>query len=427
MDAEKVVSLTRSLIPKFFLMFLRGTSLVSKFLLLVVMGRYLTLADIGIYGLVLGAAVLYTQAAGWGFGFHLNRHMVTAGVEEKRMLFAHQWGVFFYTYLATILLSVPFFFPGALQFSHMDVAATALALFIVIGEHAANELTRLLITTKRALKGNLLLFLNTAGWSFPVVCLLFLVPSTRSLDVILGAWCFFKVIVLILGMWWCREYIENPRFFLRDSLFVPRTWVLEHIAPSLTVYVAFLANVVLLYVNRFTVGAFLGIDEAGLFTIYWSVVYAFYMLAKTGFIQTSSPAMIEVHKDKDAYRLKVGSLYKQTGIFAVVSGICLAVLAPWLFALMHKTKAVENLPFFYALLVCGIVRLIAMVSFYALYARHDDKILMKGMLATVALGVPVSVVSIMTMGLWGAVLSEGFFALAMLLILVREYRKKVSA
>lgn len=426
MDIQKIISLVIPLIPKFFLMFLRGMSIVSKFLLLIVMGRYLSLADIGIYGLILGAGVIYTQAAGWGFGFHLNRHMVTAGLPEAQTIFARQWGVFFYTYLATIVLSAPFFLPEASGYTHMDSVTTALALFIILGEHISFELSRLLITTKRAMKGNILLFLRTAGWAFPVVGLMLLSPAARSLDAVLGAWCVSNVLAFILGMWWCREYINRPWPFVKNSLLIPCEWLRAHIGPSITVYIAFLANAVLMFVNRYTVGGLLGMEETGLYTLYWSVVNAIYVLAQTGFIQTAYPAMIEVREDAGEFWQKTISLYKQTVFFAIITGICISVIAPWLFVLMNKAEATDNLPFFYALMCAGIARLISVVSFYVLYARHNDKELMKGMLATLALGIPFSIISVMTFGLWGSALSEGFSALAMFAILAWTYRK-VSA
>lgn len=423
-----LIEIVQKFLPSLIIMGLRGLSLGIKFILMILMGRYLELSAIGIYGLLVGVSLIYSQMAGWGFGFNLSRVMVTTEGEERQVLLAHQWGIFLYTYLLTGVALAAFVLSPWGQSEAVKAVTSWMAVVIILSEHASVEQSRLLISTKHAIKGNILLFIRTAGWAIPISFALVLMPQFRTVDAVLWAWAAGGGLSVLLGAWWSRTYIVSWRNFIRDLVYVPFSWLRDHTKTSVIVYTAFSISVVMTYLNRFSTSIFSSLDETGLYTLYWSIINAIHVLGSTGFIQTAYPDMIECRADSVAFHQKVVALYKQAIVFSIICSLAIAGSAPWLFPLMHKAAAVDALPIFYVMLLGGVVKLLATVSFYVLYARHNDKSLMNGMFVALAASLPVSFLFVYAFGLWGAAISDCVYALVLLVVLMKIYaREKISA
>jgi O-antigen/teichoic acid export membrane protein len=161
---------------------LRLVGLSFKLLLLVALTKFTQLEDVGIYGLVLGASVVFSHFAGLGVGINLNRRIsVSKNIKFRRKIFQWQWKAFLLMYLAICVFSLLVYFFSDNWHLHILI----LILFICIAEHASSELTKLMLALHQQVLANVVLFCKTGAW-IPFVIVAFLLSSkSRNIEFVL--------------------------------------------------------------------------------------------------------------------------------------------------------------------------------------------------------------------------------------------------
>jgi O-antigen/teichoic acid export membrane protein len=346
------------------LMALRIGSMAAKFLLALYTARYLGLADLGIYGLLVGAATMVPWALGLGITVWTMRQIAVMPRGEAAACVTTRLALT----LVLHLVGQPIAF--ALNASlgapiPWPVAFAGGAILLL--EHLACDASDLLLARGRALFGAVLLFVRAGLWPFAVIAWGLASPAARTLDVLLIGWlagltttAIALAVYLLIDERW-RALALRPR------------WMIGGIRQSVPLYIKDLAGSLNLYLDRFLISLFLGLEATGVYTLFWSVANVVHNLSVASLVQPRLPQLIEgARRGPDAFRTIERKLQREvlvwTALLAIGAAVVLPLILPWL----GRPQLQANLAVFWLVLAATTLRIGADSYGFALLALHRD-------------------------------------------------------
>jgi O-antigen/teichoic acid export membrane protein len=376
------------------LMALRIGSMTAKFLLALYTARYLGLADLGIYGLLVGAATMAPWALGLGTTDWTMRQIATMPRAEAAPLVTTRLALTLVlhavlqplAYLLNAALGAPVGWPIAF-------AAGAILLL----EHVACDAGDLLVARGRAMFGAWLLFIRAGLWPFAVIALGLADPASRTLEFLLLAW--------IVGL--SLAWIALALYLLREArwraLALRPRWLAAGIRSSVPLYIKDLAGALNLYLDRFLISGLIGLEATGVYTLFWSVANVVHNLSLASLVQPRLPELIDTATRGPApfralerkLQIEVGAW---TALLVAAAALTMPLILPWL----DRPQLGLSLPVFWLILAAMTLRIGADAYGFALLALHRDTaiavISVGGVIASAALNVAL----IPAFGLMGA-------------------------
>ncbi|HJU66311.1 MAG TPA: hypothetical protein VJ596_11565, partial [Gemmatimonadaceae bacterium] len=162
---------------------LRGLTLVSKFLLLLGLARYLAPEELGVYGVFVGTVGIAVYVLGFDI-YVYNTREILAQEERHRPAIIRDQAIFhLLAYAVTLPLLLGVFVGGFLAWRY-----AALFYIVLIFEHLSQEAYRLLLVLSRPIAANMLLFVRAGAWVLPVLLAVFWASDLRRIEVVLAAW-----------------------------------------------------------------------------------------------------------------------------------------------------------------------------------------------------------------------------------------------
>ncbi|HWM46865.1 MAG TPA: hypothetical protein VNR11_08125 [Xanthobacteraceae bacterium] len=387
---SRLKSQTRPLV----LMALRVGSMAAKFLLAIYTARYLGLADLGIYGLLVGAATMAPWALGLGTTEWTMRQIATMPREDAaacittrlaQPLVLHAVAQPL-AYALNAALGAPIPWPIAF-------AGGAILLL----EHVACDASDLLLARGRAMFCAMLLFVRAGLWPFALIAAGMIYPPSRSLGWLLAFWiggltlaCVALAIYLASGGRW-RLMALRPR------------WLLEGIRASVPLYIKDLAGALNLYLDRFLVSLFLGLELTGVYTLFWSIANVVHNLAVASIVQPQLPQLFDAaRKGRESFHATERRLQIELGAWTAALAIGALVLMPLLLPLIGRPLLAEHLSVFWIVLAAMVLRTGADSYGYALLALHRDRAIAVISVAGVLCSAALNTVLVPLLGLPGA-------------------------
>ncbi len=352
---------------------LRVLSLAAKLLLTLYMGRYLGLADMGVYGLAFSAIMIATVVLGLRIDFVVARDLVGASpfealrkIRDEMVFFGANYLVFAVFMLALGLLKVapPFLL--------------AAVFLISILENISAALYTNLISMGRPVLSTFLFFIRAGLWCFAVVAAGLLWPETRNVESIFIAWAIGEAVSIGLTFWVWRhlpwdKVIRTP---------IAWDWIKAGVIQCFPVWLGTIGAAMAFSVDRFVVSHFIGLKEVGIITFYSSFATALLSLAQSGIFSFAYPKMIKYHKqgDTEAFWREAWSAGWQVSLFVLVSAGIVGALIPFSAPFFGKPELANEAWALWLILAAIWVRANADTFYYILYARHQDKPLWLGAL-----------------------------------------------
>jgi O-antigen/teichoic acid export membrane protein len=390
------------------LLAMRGGSTVAKFLLAIYTAHYLGLADLGIYGLLVGAVTIVPAVVGFGMTDWIMRKIVDLPRADALPLVASRLGLT----LSIHLIVQPFAFAiDVLLGEPIALPIAALCGAILLLENLGSQAADMLIARRRVLLAYWLTFLRTGAWPYPVMAIGLLHPETRTLEFLLLGWLGMLVAncLIMIGL-----VIPDGRWrHLR-----PRVGSLLHdLHGSLLLYVKDVSVTVSMFIDRFLISLFLGLELTGVYTLFWSIANVVHSLSVNGVLQAQLPHLIATAQSDDQPKLRALERYLQieTGIWALLLTLAAAVATPLMLPYLDRPLVQEYLPIFWVILFATLLRVAADSYGFMLLALHRDRaiaaVALGGAIASAALNLVLTPLA----GLWGAaaayvLTSSGLFA-----------------
>jgi O-antigen/teichoic acid export membrane protein len=404
---------------------LRGFTLASRFLLSVLLARMLSPGEMGQYGLITAVLAFALLATGLEFYSHTLREMVPASPAKRAQIIGDQVALGLVAFL--VIGAVVGIAVLAGQF---PLWLAPWFLLILATEHVSLEATRILIITSRPIRAYIGVFLRGGIWVYAITPLMLAEPSTRSLGTVLSWWTFGGVLSILFAAFSLREL---PWRELRNKR-PDWKWIGAGLRTARPFMLTAVGALTISYVDRFMIDGIVGRSALGIYTFYSTIAIGLLSLGASISQQFLPKIIVGFASGVEAYQKVIRSFFwSMLGVAGGLIALAAAIIVPLLMFLQLKGYA-ESVGVFFLMLPGVLLRVLADVPSYALYAARADRDLLVCNLGAAVISVALNLIFIPVMGIYGAALSSCAASALLLLGLtllttrrIRNYRMEPSA
>lgn len=377
---------------------LRALTLVSRFLLSLLLARMLSPDEMGQYGLLTAVLAFALLAIGLEFYSYTLRELVPATPARRARIIADHMAL-----SCVALLAVGIAVVGAVAMGQFPKRLAPWFLVILVTEHVSLEATRILIITWRPVRAYIGVFLRGGVWVYAIALLMFAAPSTRTLETALAWWAFGGAMSIAFSAFslsdlpWSELKGYRPDVkTIREGLWTARPFMLTAAGA-----------LIISYVDRFVIDATVGRAPLGIYTFYSTILIGMLSLGGSVSHQFLPKVISGYAAGTKSYKAALRSF--SWSMLALASGTMVVAglaMAPML-AILGLTAYAASIGVFYALLPGIFLRMLADVPSYALYAARSDKYLLICNLGSAAVSTILNLLLIPRLGIYGAALASG--------------------
>lgn len=395
-SAERIAGASKGDLTAVLIICLRGGLLIARFLLALFIARFIGLEELGIYGLIAGAAAVLQIVLRFGVFSKLSRDSVHNDLPALTHDLRH-YGIGTLTLYGLLL---PLTLALGWYFDHTSLALLVWAVIMV--EHVINDVVALMTNLDRPASANMLYAFQSAAWIYLYVALALMFPALRTLDWVLGFWIAGSLLALAFAARLTRAWPWSDAF--RRPL--EWLWFRKNALASWRLYLSEVIAVLTLYVDRYLLSLFLSLELVGVFVLFWQMASAVANLVGAGVLQVYRPRLIRAGRRSDADGFQ--SLYRESLSRSLAASALLSlIVAPAAYLLIPFSKqplAMQYLPLLGLMLACLQIRIWADAAKNAAYARHLDHWTMQSHLLSLFTGAALSAALIPVYGLYGIIL-----------------------
>lgn len=348
---------------------LRIATLASKFVMTLAIAQYMSLADLGNYGLMASATSFSVYLIGLEIHSFVNREGIGGNKEKWGQLLVKQLSF----YLITTLVAIPFFFMVSLL-GMGD--ATFLPYFVVITivEQFSQEAYRTLIALNDQFSAAFCLFIRSGLWAYLVTGALMFGIGNITLTQIYMIWIGFGVVAMLVAYGLIFFKYTNLRALKFDF---DLAWAKIAVRHSLIFLIGTLISRLIAVADRFLVNKFDTKENLGIYVFYTSLalsagaLYSFFGAARL------YPVLVSSLKQKDfTMFFKHERQLKQTTIWL---SLAFAVGIPAFLFVLSKIKpgelfnVVEHAPLLIMIMGAMFLSNYNTTLQYVLYSHKSDK------------------------------------------------------
>lgn len=353
-------------------LFLRGLTLLSKFLFVLVLARFFSPADVGRYGIFVAAIVYSVYFIGLDFYSYSTRQLDVADSLSMSRVIRNQLALHAgaYAVFLPILFSVFIFDLLPWEFAPWFFV-------LVFFEHLNEEFTRILTVMQRPVYTTMLLFLRHGLWMASISGLVFYSDFFKDLKVILSVWAFFSAFSLVAAWFKINQLVTFEWLFKLDF-----KWIKLGVKRSLPFLLGTLSFSFLFTADRYFFQYLSGEDALGAYVLYISLSASVVTFAETGVFSFIYPRLIERRINDDLIGFDL--LFKKMVVFSVLFSLALIALllvfhfSGFLFFLFDNPIYYEYRKVFLVLLGVSFVQVVGLVVHYGLYALSQDSFIIMG-------------------------------------------------
>lgn len=344
---------------------LRGGVLVSRLALVVGLAKLVAPAELGLYGLFTVTVTYAMLVAGLDFYAYSQRELLFERRHSAAFILRHHAATCGFAYLVVLpAMSMVF------AFGHLPFWMFPWFAVLLVTEHAAQEINRFLIVTRRPLTAGCLLFLRQGIWVWIMLALMWLEPTWRRLDVLFGCWLAGSILALIFGGVLIHSKIEWESEFQWNW-----AWVRKGLRTGAMFLLATLCLRGMLTFDRYIVESMAGLDLLGVYTLYVSIAMAVMNFIDASVFVFRFPILAAVlgKGQQDRYRLEWRRMWRDT-ILSLTLVILVAGLVGFIVVEAIETPVYrENIDILWWLLCAIGLYVLSMVPHYGLYAMRADR------------------------------------------------------
>lgn len=344
---------------------LRGVTLISKFVLIFVLARFLAPAELGLYGLFAATVAYALMVVGVDFYTFSTREIIKLDRAYWGQVLKSQAALALVMYSVCIPLLLAFFAFDALPWT----VAGWLVLLLVL-EHVAQEFNRLLVAVSEQLWASIVLFLRMGVWVWGVSVLMITDPQWRNLDIVFAAWSLGSALACLLGVARLRRMGVGG---WRDD--VDWSWIRRGLKIAVPLLLGTLALRAVFTVDRYAVEFLANSEVLGAYVLFIGIGNALMSFLDAGVFSFAYPGLVAAAhtNDGDRFRYGMGRLLIHTltltSGFSVVAALLIEPVVDWL----DKPVYAQQLVMFPWVLLAMALFGIGMVPHYGLYAQGYDK------------------------------------------------------
>ncbi len=388
---------------------LRALTLGGKFILVLFIARFLSVEDLGIFGLFNVTIALAVLPLGMDFHQFAMRELLAKPDERGRMI--RDQAVF---HLTTYIIFLPLF--GFLFVADLLPGQYVLWFYLLlILEHVSQEGARLLVTLSKPVAASTVIFMRSGFWALIAIGLAWAFPQWRSLPFIWLVWAIGQALSLgLVGR------IAQPVVTVSLPLGpVNWPWIAHGVRIAMPFFLSTLAFTAMQYLDRYFLMAHYGERAVGIYTLYANIANVVQIFVFAGISMILFPQMVAAWQQghTSLYR----ALYRKLTVGIIGGSLGLAVvmalaIEPILWFVDRPAYA-EHADIFWILLGSTVLLAISHLPHYALYVRGADSAIWTSTLLALIVAVLGNTILVPQFGLMGAALAT---ATAMLVLTIAK-------
>jgi len=396
---------------------LRGLSMLAKFLLIIYIGKYLSVDELGEYGLFATTITIAIYFLGFDFYTYNTREILAKEENERLPLIRDQFIFHLLVYVIALPLLLTIFTLGIIKTEFIIYF-----YLILVFEHLSQELYRLYTTLKKPLFANFLLFMRTGLWVYAVISLwYFNIEGMMNLKTVLYGWTVGSFMSIIIGV----VYLKKDYDFKSLTEKIDWLWIKNGVKVSIPFFIGTLAYKVIEFSDRYMIDYYMTKADVGIYTFFSGIANTINIVVFTLVIMIYYPLLVEQYQNKnmDMFKktLKVFSI--KTITFSIFSALGILLLIGFVLDFMGKVEFQNNIEVLWILIIANIILNISFIPHYVLYVAQQDITIRDATLIGASLNIVLNLMLIKNYGIVGAAIST---LLSFLIILLIKYRKANS-
>ena len=396
---------------------LRGLSMLAKFLLIIYIGKYLSVDELGEYGLFATTITIAIYFLGFDFYTYNTREILAKEENERLPLIRDQFIFHLLVYVIALPLLLTIFTLGIIKTEFIIYF-----YLILVFEHLSQELYRLYTTLKKPLFANFLLFMRTGLWVYAVISLwYFNIEGMMNLKTVLYGWTVGSFMSIIIGV----VYLKKDYDFKSLTEKIDWLWIKNGVKASIPFFIGTLAYKVIEFSDRYMIDYYMTKADVGIYTFFSGIANTINIVVFTLVIMIYYPLLVEQYQNKnmDMFKktLKVFSI--KTITFSIFSALGILLLIGFVLDFMGKVEFQNNIEVLWILIIANIILNISFIPHYVLYVAQQDITIRDATLIGASLNIVLNLMLIKNYGIVGAAIST---LLSFLIILLIKYRKANS-
>ncbi len=415
---KNAFNVIKPMIPSLFLMGLRSSSLLVKFVFTIFLAKYLTFSDVGLYGLFSAFCIISPIVLGLSIMACVSRNAVTSPLNETLASLKNYALYLFLLYSAIASVAV------GLYVSDVIPILFILFLLVLFLENINIDVYNLALNLSRPVLGNILHSIRTAGWMIFYMVFAAIYPDLRNMQDVLLFWLGGNVASIVMFLLYARDWDWSMPSGDERSF---RKWFKKEFLQARVYYVNALFNGLSIYAGQFVVSLSLGLEANGVFVYFQQIISALYNLLQTGVIQLAKPKLVKAYKEKDEVFYTVyKNCRKNTNIVALLMAVTALPAMYFITLQIGKSLPLEWFWIFVPMLGGFILYCNVDVGNLVFYSRHDDMLLLKTSVISGTAGIIISMCLVPYFGLWGAALSMSGMSVIALVYQAQQLRRIFS-
>lgn len=349
--------------------FLRTSTLGTRFLFVIFLAKYLDQKSVGYYSLFTATIGYFLYIVGLDFYTFSTREILKCTHDHRgQMIKGHA-----FISLLMCIAVIPF---AILTLSMADWPSKLVIWFIpiLILENVNQEISRLLVTLSEQVTSSLILFLRQGSWALAIAGLMYMDVSLRNLDAVMACWLVASFTAALIG-------INKLKKLNIGGWQLPVNW--QWLKSGVKISSIFLlASLVLRGVqtiDRYWLQSLTNLETVGPYVLFLSIASTLSVFMEAGAFSFTYPEILNLFLNKNyrdgdrkVKKLLINSLIVSM-VFGAVSWLILPVLLDWI----NKPLYLEMKNLYPFLILATALNVMSMIPNFALYALNKDSIIVK--------------------------------------------------
>lgn len=339
--------------------------MASRFALIFSVAKLLSPEEVGLFGLMLATVSLSVLILGADYYTYAQRELLARPTEQWSFVIQHQSIAQGLLYLVLLPTQAIIFIGGWMDWEY------AIWFFVLlIFEHIAQEINRLLVAMHKQLVASWVLFIRMGLWVLVVIPLMIIFPTLQNLQTIYTAWLIGVVLAIVWGI---ASIQKNVPVWRKHP--VDKNWIKKGFKVAGLFLMATICFKGLLTFDRYAVENLSDLQVLGVYVLYIGVVMGLYNFLDPAVFSFLYPKMLQYYQanQMQAYRQVFKELIWSTLFISLLLGGFIWLIMPYIIDWLDKPLYGEYLASLNILILAGFLYALSMIPHYALYAMKKDK------------------------------------------------------
>lgn len=400
---------------KLITLMVRGLGIGSRFLLMFLITKYISLEFQGEYTLVVSTITLLIIFFGFDFYVYTGRLIIK---ESKNEVFFLKNMLVFCAFSYLILMV---FLWTCLNLINLEIAPFWLLYFLIVFEHLGQEFFRMYLALRKPLLANILLFIRTGLWASIIVFgFIFIEDFTISIIDILSLWFICAVATCVLGF---SFYPKIQTFF---KVKIDYKWIKKGVMVGLTMFASTICLKIIEYSDRYLIALFLDKKDVGIYAFYFQLANIINVIIFTMYISFLYPDIVKGVYDKSYSNVKntQKAIKSKTLYIAVFFGIVFTLFSSFFLDYINKPELNDYILLYYIMLLSSVFLNYSFTSHYVIIGEEKENLIFKATFLACIFNIILNLALIPLIGIYGSAIAL-LTSNVILLGLKRKYEKSL--